>query len=225
MRLLAREDAEEHQEVLDTFFWRFMSGIFSQEFKSANGFRAVYSSYEQIESVLSPFVLTNMMFTNTADRQLNLEAKVERYKQQINTSELTSHFPPADVFLLALQSWIYQVMDILLTCSVLQLNPYIRNEVSFNYFTLIMHVFFEDAEMKDMIEKAIVFHILHKTIDRKMFHSIAFDEYCKNTRTTRLLQRILERMRRSEIDILATGIQEVAAIIQEESSLLFRSEE
>ncbi|MBK9927198.1 MAG: hypothetical protein IPP66_18165 [Anaerolineales bacterium] len=120
------------------------------------------------------------------------------------------------MFLLATFSYIAQIADILYVCSVLRINPYIRFGITFTYFTLVMNVFIEDENLRNMIEKTLVSHIFYKVTDGSSFENISFFEYCKRVEEKSLLNSILEKMKDKEIDIFEDGTSKIVQIIKEE---------
>jgi hypothetical protein len=123
--------------------------------------------------------------------------------------------PEAKVFLVTLYSYVAQILDILLICSMLRLYPYIRYEVTFSYLVPIMYTFIEDKKLRDTIEKTIVFYIFRKEMNGAFDHLESFEFYCRQIREKRALLKILSHIRANNIDIFQGGIQKVAEIIRE----------
>ncbi len=67
---IAVKDSEKHRELLDLFFWKFISEAFNDDFKSHEEFHDKYKSFEEIETGLSSYVRDNLVFDQLSDRDL-----------------------------------------------------------------------------------------------------------------------------------------------------------
>ncbi|PUU87885.1 MAG: hypothetical protein CI948_2472, partial [Halanaerobium sp.] len=169
------ENKNEQLELLDTFFWKFISGIFSKEFGDFDEFNKEYETYEEIENGIIESVFENLIYTDSYDSELNLKERIGRYlKNENNMSKLTGQMTETEIFLTITKSLISQIMDILVTCVSNNLIPYIRYEVTFRYLALIMYTFIEDEKLREMLEKTIIFYILHETTEKNEFNNIYF---------------------------------------------------
>ena len=65
---IAVDDAEKHRELLDMFFWKFISSAFDQEFNSHEEFSKKYKSFEEIEAGLINYLRENLVFDRLSDR-------------------------------------------------------------------------------------------------------------------------------------------------------------
>ena len=132
-------------------------------------------------------------------------------------SDIIKNMTEAQSFWTIFYSQFSQIIDTLLTCSYLGLTPYIRYEVTFNYLALIMNTFFDDKNLRSMIEKTIVFYIFYRTIDKERLEGIDFTEYCKRLdKKPSLIEKILNIMQSQGIDISKGGIKSVENIISSE---------
>ena len=224
IRELAVEDNDQHHELLEKFFINFISSSFKKEFKNQNDFCTQYRTFEHIESEMEPYVLENLIFNDKRDREMPLRKKLECYcKNQMSFSALTEGQSDAQIILLSVYSWLSQVIDILLICVYLRLNPYIRFDITFHYLALVMYTFIEDQNLKEMIEKTIVFYIFRKIIDVENFKKREFSEYCMAIKNKNILDNLMSKVRKQQIDIFKDGIRKVESIIQDEFSRYFNT--
>ncbi|MHC5935264.1 hypothetical protein [Nostoc sp.] len=216
IQLLAVESKQNHRELLNKFFMNFISSIFGKKYEDQDSFCEDYNTFEDIENHLDPHVRNRITFNNYREDDLSLRRKIEIHKaSQLGFEQLMTGKSEAEMFLVTLYSYLAQIADILLTCSMLRLYPYIRYEVTFRYLWLIMYTFIEDEKLRDMIEKAIVFYIFRKKMDGAFEHFESFEYYCEKIAEKKALPKILNSMRENDIDIFQSGIQKVAEIIQE----------
>jgi hypothetical protein len=215
--LLAVEDPVRHRKLLDQFFLSFLSSIFDKKYEDQKMFCADYRSYEEIEGKLAPYVQERLVFTTAVTEKLSLRDKIEGYiHSQSSYVKLFAGLPEAEVFFAALYSYISQVLDIFLICSMLRLNPYIRYEITFHYLALVMHAFIDDKALRSMIENAIVFYVFRKTMDGRFEdESRSFKNFAAAASKKRALPQIIDAMRKQDIDIFYSGIQRLAVIIED----------
>ncbi len=216
IQLLAIESELDHHELINTFFMNFISSIFGKKYENKDSFCKDYNTFEDIENHLDPYIRNSIMFNNYREDDLSLRRKIELHKaSQMGCEQLMAGKSDAEVFLITLYSYLAQITDILLTCLILRLYPYIRNEVTFRYLWLIMYTFIEDENLRDLIEKAIVFYIFRKQMDIAFEHFESFECYCEKISEKKALSKILNSMREENIDIFQSGLQQVTKIIQE----------
>lgn len=214
IRLLAVEDTEKHKELLDKFFLNFLSSVFKKEYEHQDEFCKDYKDFEQIESKLEPYVRQRLIFSEITEGELPLREKIENYlSSQIGFARFLEGQSEAKVFLTILYSYLSQISDILLICTIQRLNPYIRFEITFHYLLLVMYTFLDDENLRNMIEKTIVFYIFRKVMDGAFEQHESFNDYWSSIRERKALPKIINEMREQEIDIFHGGVRELEKII------------
>jgi hypothetical protein len=202
---------------MDMFFWKFISEAFDGEFKSHEEFYEKYKSFEDIEAGLNSYVRESLVFNHLSDRNLSLKERVEKLSgQYTNISSTINLKSDTQRFLIAVFSYIAQIADILYVCSVLRLNPYIRFDITFTYFTLVMSIFTDDDNLRRMIEKTLICYLVYRTIDEGKFENLSFPDYCKKLEDKTLLNTIIEKVHAQEIDIFKDDSSKVVKVIEEE---------
>lgn len=214
---IAVEDPPKHRELLDMFFWKFISRAFGNEFKSNEDFYKKYKSFEEVEAGLSSHVRNHLVFNDLGDHNLSLRERVEKHSgQYTNISSAIVIKSDVQRFLIAVFSYIAQIADILYVCSVLRINPYIRFEITLTYFALVINIFVDDENLRKMIERTLVCYLFYQTIDESKFGKITFPDYCKRLENKTLLNLIIEKVHAQEIDIFKNDVSKVVKIIKEE---------
>lgn len=214
IELLAIEDTEEHKDLLDKFLLNFLSSVFKKEYEHQDEFCKDYENFEQIESSLEPYVRQRLIFSEVTEGELSLREKIENYfNSQISPARFLEGQPEAKVFLVALYSYLSQISDTLLICTIQRLNPYIRFEITFHYLLLVMYTFLDDENLRNMIEKTIVFYIFRKVMDGAFEQHELFDKYWSSIRERKALSEIINKMREQKIDIFHGGVRELEKII------------
>ena len=222
---IAVDDSEKHRELLDRFFWKFISSAFNEEFNNNEEFSRRYKNFEEIEAGLINYARDNLVFVDLSDRNLSLRQRVEKYSgDYTNIATNITLNSDAQSFLRAVFSYIAQIANILYVCSILRINPYIRLDITFTYFTFVMSLFTDDENLRRMIEKTFICYILYRTIDENRFENVTFPEYNRRLENKSLLPSILEKIHTQKIDIFKDEVSSVAKIIENEfETILFLS--
>lgn len=217
IREMAIEDSQKHNEMLNKFFWNFVSSSFNKDFENEEAFCSKYQTFEEIEKDLDEYIRKNLIFNDPVDCKLSLRERIDQYcNSQMNISPLIRDKSEAQVFLISVYSFVSQIMDILLICAYLRLYPCIRFNITFNYLSIIMYTFIHDKTIKETLEKTIIFYIFYYTIKKERFKKVSFSEYCRRIENLSLMDNVLGKIHSMGIDIFKGGVKEVASIIDKE---------
>lgn len=219
---LTRRCHPDHGELLSKAFLGFVSSAFNSKFNNWEQFCDTYETYEDIEENIDPTLLEKLIFNDPNDYNLTLREQISLYRETMfNMKVLTENKSEPFIFLMILTSVISQVLDIILTCQILRLNPYIRFYNTFHYLTLIMYSFIEDENIKKMISNTILFYIFRKTIDIETIDK-SFRDYCEICEKASLFHYFQKRLDIDDIDLFSDGINEVKDIITTEFNKLMK---
>jgi hypothetical protein len=214
---IAIVDDKKHHEMLEKFFFNFLSSSFKKDLTSEEDFFKNYESFEEIEDDMDNYIRDHLILSDSSDLGLSLRNKIERYcKTQMNFASLIKEKTEPQIFFISIYSWISQIIDILLICVILRIYPYIRFDVTFHYLTLLMYTFIEDRKLKELIEKTIISYIFYKTINEENFKKIKFGDYCKLLENKSLLNVIISKIHEIGIDIFEGGVKQVESVIKKE---------
>ena len=213
---IAVKDIDEHLQLINTFFWRFISTVFDSEFKNNEAFCDKYETFEEIEKDINKNVLDHLIFNDFGDRELPLRERLDEHRSTFEkTSSLVNDVSESQLFVVSVFSQISQVLDILFVNLYLSTSPFIRRNVTFNYLLSIMQTFIDDKHLRKMLEKTLVFYVLYKTIDLKKLSDLPFPKYVEKIKGKHILENILLRMNENDIDIFSGGFKKVETIIQD----------
>lgn len=216
IKIIAISDEKEHLELLEEFLLKFINSILSEDFKTFDNFFEKYSTYDEIEENMSSFFKTSLTFCDSNDNGLPLKEKIEGYISATPIMiSIINNKSEAEKFILVIQNWITQIIDILVISLNTNITPYIRFKPTFHYLTIVMYTFLEDKYFRNMIEKTIVFYILSKTVNKDNLVDIEFSKFVNITRETNFLNIFIDDMRKNKIDIFKTGVEKVGSIIED----------
>lgn len=216
-RDIAIPNMQNHRELIDKSFYDFISNIFKTKIKSEPEFCKQFNTFEEIELKLGKSTLQHMVFNGLDDSELSLRERIDKYCSSKQNGSMIK-WPAADSskFIAVLLPNVFQILDLFVSCYALRLIPYFRSEVLLNYFIIVKRIFEKNEKMKSQIEKTLVFYILSRAVCDEMFDEIDFSKYCKHLENKRLLDKVLERIHASGIDVLGGGVKKTGDIILEE---------
>lgn len=213
MQLILKENYDEHSNLIDKFFLRFLSKLFNQDFNTKEDFTNLNLTFETLEDKLSNNN-SRVIFSENDVNNNTLREKINDYIQtQMNMKAIINGKSESEIFYICLFTWLSQVLDILLTCTYLRLQPYIRFSITFHYLTMVMYSFIEDQFIKKIIQKSIVFYVFRKTYNIENLNKIDFNQYVSKTKNTNILDSIIKKMEKDQINIFEGGIKKLELII------------
>lgn len=202
-----------NNELINKFYWRFISTVLNVEVKNTSEFFDEFNVLSDIEKKLDEFILSNLIFIDTNDSKLSLEARCEKYKKEYpQFEELTN----IEIFNVATYSFVAQTIDILLNSSFLGFTPYIRNDITFRYFLLLKDTFIGDDEIRKVVEKSIILYIAYKSVHSTRLTKYNFDEFIDRVKNENLMFSIFEELKRNEIEVIYSEVEPIKKIIDEE---------
>ena len=218
---IAIQDVNSHREMLNKFFFIFLSSALDHDIYNEEEFHQKYKTFEDIEKSMNQNFSGKLIFNDPGDFSLSLKDRIEKYiKSQRSLIFIMQNKTESERFFIALYSYVTQIMDILLICTMLRVFPFIRFDVTFYYLTLIMYTFVEDSNLKKLIEHAIISFVFHKAIEKERFKNIKFDDYLYLLNQKSLLAAIFENVHEKDLEIINSGIGEIGKIIRAEMNNL-----
>ncbi|EQA44032.1 hypothetical protein LEP1GSC050_4161 [Leptospira broomii serovar Hurstbridge str. 5399] len=216
IKIIAYGDQSEQFSRLQELFLNIISASFGKEFISEETFCEEFSNFEEIEKNMPLHFKEALIFDTLTSPDAPLREKILNYLgHQMGTSHILKSNSEPKLFLFASFALISQMLEILLTCSLLNLNPYIRHPITFNYLITFRENFADDEEVREIIENAILSFILTKAINKERFLNIDFSEYCNLMQKKEMLVSLRNEFKRNGIDIFACEFRKIEGVILE----------
>ncbi|AVC44946.1 hypothetical protein B4919_09205 [Francisella tularensis subsp. novicida] len=212
LNLFLSEDQNEHQKLLKKYFISFINAIFTKKFTSLYDFINEYNSYEEIENDMVQSLKDSVVFAGIYEKSTLREKILGYIEIQPAMKVLFDNKFESEIFIISLQGLVYQVIDMLIISSKLNINPFIRKNELIRYLVLVKESFCENQYFKTMIEKTILFYVLSSHIDEKITKKISFVDFTKYLENKDLLGVILQKLRVNNINILEEGLVEAREI-------------
>ena len=81
-----------------------------------------------------------------------------------------------------------------------------------------MKTFLDDKNLREIIERTVVFYIFRKTLEEARFEGIEFNEFCSLVAERSPLAKIMGEIHAQGIDVSKGGIKQIQSIIKEKFS-------
>ena len=177
MESLLFADADENNKLAEKVYWDILSNVLNCNVRSIEALRTQFSTIDDLENGLGENA-KRFIFSNMQDSDLSLTNRVKKWfndNNQMKKMKLTNEI---DLFFIASIAQIHQAFDILIKCSMFNLFPFIRFDVSFQYFVLLAEAFSDDDSLKRRIEYAIVCYLFVHYIIPENVYETDFFKYC-----------------------------------------------
>jgi hypothetical protein len=205
---------ENETELVHNTFLNIISSFFDMKFYSEDDFYKLFNSYEEIEKKINPQKLKHIITLDENDIRMPLRKRIENYLNAMPGGQhLLQHDSDSSRFLFTMFSFTNQVLDILLTCTYYNLTPFIRYNITFHYFVLLMYNFSSDDTIRKKIEDAIITYIFYHHIEKSKLSTIKFSEYCKIIKNYNFFKNIREELEMVQINIFSSELKKLIKIV------------
>lgn len=168
-----------YQNLLSEAADRMILSMFIKEYKSINDFFNDNETYEEIESKLLPHVRPTLIFNNIKDCHRSLRERCNQHLEDHGIIlPIVKSFDEAHLFYFATLQYCMQAISIVLVMKHYCISPFIRNDVSFQYYNLIYNSNIIIDFSKEEYMKTYVPYIIQKAFDfSKDDYSYVKDNY------------------------------------------------
>ena len=215
IRLLSEIDA---QMVHDAGIQAFLS-LFKEKFDFEH-YQKHFNTIEDIKNGLSRGVDKSLIFSADDDNTLDLETRFSNYKKT-NILPLPPTASDAEVFWFSIYANMSQAFDTILMCVEYQLIPYIRYDVAFKYIISLSENFGDNQEIKDMIFKCAVAHVIYQTFDKEKIKKFDFREYYQSIQRYDFENNLFSDLKCEDITFSNPSIGKTVNIIEKNFGRFF----
>ena len=190
-------DAEEYHDALFNAAELMMAGMFGVEVQELKAIINEANSYEEVEMKLLPGMCEQLIFESFEDAKLSLREKCDRYLE-INghIMPIMKDFSEAKTFYMIVNQncmRAFAIANLMRNCKMI---PFIRNDVTFQFFTLIFHSnIMEDLSNKDYFNIYIPY-VLQKAVD---FSDRTYDEHVTAVGNGKLVEFIINHFEKRNV--------------------------
>ena len=131
-------DGEEYHSVLSKAAENMIFSMFSSEYNDVQDFYTKNKTYEDIENDLLPQIKEQLIFDGLEDVNMPLRDRCTNYlKSNGHIMPVMKNMSETQLFYLLVVQFCMQAIGIVMTMEVHHVIPFIRNDVVFQYFTML----------------------------------------------------------------------------------------
>ena len=185
---LIEDDYEENQKIGKKVYWDILSSVLQSDIRSVVTLKDKYPAIQQLENALGDSA-KRFVFNDVHDSELTLKDRVEKWLTVNNKLIKLNLNNDIDKFFIASISQVQQALDILFKCLKFSLYPFIRFEITIQYFLLIASAMPEDKLLREYIEYALISYLFANHVIPDDIESIDFAEFFTKCKATHLSDR------------------------------------
>lgn len=200
-------------EVVNALAEKALLGFFNDSVSSLGEINQQCKTFEDVKKLLKPISDKQIIFNGFDDFKIDLNERFAKQKDYQAEHGYSDIFNEASNFTFALFSHILKANSVIEICTKFCLTPYLRYDVIFHYFTLILEsVLAMDkcAEMKILLSKTQAAYITGKVINRDLFVDIDFNTFYKFCREFNFESKLADK--RQELNEHSDNISLVSAV-------------
>lgn len=157
---------EEYHEVLMEAADQFVMSLLSDNYPTKESFLKENMSFEEIEKILLDSVSKRLIFNSFKDIGLSLRDKCNLYFEQ-NGDKMSFYrgMNETQQFYMLVSQFTMQVLAIVMLMKVFHMTPYIRDEVTYQYFEMLFSTnIMDDCDTEEYFDTYIPF-VLQRFMD------------------------------------------------------------
>lgn len=190
-------DRDKYYSLLGDAAEKMVMALFRTEYSELKTLIDSKCSYEEIESKLLPGMNERLIFDSLEDVHLSLRDKCKRYlASNENVMPIIKEFSEAQIFFMIINQYCMQALSIanlMLNCNMI---PFIRNDVSFQFFSLVFHSnIMKNLSNEDYLQVYIPY-VLQKTVN---FADKPYDELVSTAGNGKLVNYIIDSLESRDI--------------------------
>lgn len=208
IRFLSKNDDEIiHKAAMQAFLNLFEEKINFKDYQKD------FKTIEDIKNKISPNAEKSIVLSEDDDNTLELETRFANYKQKA-LLPLAATASDAEIFWFCIYSYIKQAFDIIFTSCEYKLIPYVRFNVTFKYVLILAGNFVDNLEIKEMIFKCTVAHLIYRSFDKEKIKSITFRRYYQLIQQHDFENKLFEDLKNEKITLLNPSVSKTVCLIE-----------
>ena len=159
-------DGEEYHSVLSKAAENMIFSMFSSEYNDVQDFYTKNKTYEDIENDLLPQIKEQLIFDGLEDVKMPLRDRCTNYlKSNGHIMSVMKNMGEAQLFYLLVVQFCMQAIGIVMTMEVHHVIPFIRNDVVFQYFTMLSQSSLSSEFTEQKYLNTYISYVVQKAFD------------------------------------------------------------
>lgn len=185
-------------------------GFFNDSVSDLEEIKQRCNTFEDVEALLNAKTTNQIILNGFDDFKIGLRERFEEYKDYQNEYQFSDKFSEASSFLFALYSHILNASRVISICTMFSLTPYLRYDVVFHYYTLILGSVLtreQFSEMAPLLSKVQISYTVCQVINRDLFVNINFNEFLNFCRNFNFESKLADKQKR-----LSEGSEKISLV-------------
>lgn len=186
-------DIEAYHLSLGEVADRMVLSMFSKEYKNIQQLLEDNNTFEELEQKLLPYIKEQLIFEGFKDVSFTLRGRCEKYvKANSSIMPLLNSLGEVQVFLMTVSQFCMQALAIIAVMKNYNIIPFIRNDVCFQYFSMIFHSnIMNEISLEEYMDTYIPY-VIQKTFDFSNKSYRFVKEYMGNGRMITVIKNSFE---------------------------------
>lgn len=163
---ITMNEREEYHLALSDVAENMFLSMFSTKYNDIQDFCSRNKTFEDIENNLLPQIKNQLIFCGLEDRNMPLRDKCTNYvKSNGHIMPIMSNLGEPQLFFLLVEQFCMQAIAIITIMDMYHMIPFIRNDVTFQYFTILSQLDIASVFIKQKYLNIYIPYIVQKTFD------------------------------------------------------------
>lgn len=208
LHLLYDNDMEVINEGANNIFL----SLFSIENINMNVYFKDFKSIQDVVTALKPGIEKCIVFDDGENLEKGIEERFRNYVTKMNIP-ISEEKSDAFKFWFILYGFLVQALDIILCCTQFKLIPYLRYGVTFQYVTLLGKNFYNVSEVKEMLFRCKVAHIVYRIFNKENFKEISFENFHNKLEEYKFNDNVYEDIKADTHGIDNINVKQIVKIL------------
>ena len=184
--------------------------LFEPSFDSIEAYFGKIVTVNDLEKSLKPGIERSLIFFSDDDINLALSERINNYIQDVKGTIELEGAPIGKVFFSAIYSPIVQALKILMMCAQYSIIPYLRYNVAFHNFSLILSNYPDQKQKKIIEDKVYSCFLIYKAFDLDSVELSDFDMFVEKLKDTNVFELVYQKVSNRDSTTSATAIGDFA---------------
>lgn len=208
LHLLYDNDIEVINKAVNNLFL----DLFSIKSINMNKYFKDFKSIEDVITALKPGIEKYIIFDEGENLEDGIEERFKKYVIKMNIP-IVEEKNDAFKFWFILYGFLVQALYIILCCSQFKLAPYLRNRVTFQYVILLGKNFYNISEVKEILFRCKIAHIIYRIFDKEKFKEIKFENFYNKLEEYKFNDNVYEDIRAVTNGIDNISIEQIVEVL------------
>lgn len=161
-----------------------------------------------------------VIFYDYEDRTIDFKKRFERAKY-IFSRIIKKEDSDAKIFATIILSLLQQATDIFISCVEYNCVPYLQYPTTFTYFNIIATNFIDDPNIKNILFKATIAHLISQYADVEKISHLGFEKLLKTIEKTNFSEGLFSKLNPVNTADAMWSIKEISVLVKDALSNLY----